>query len=118
MKRAIAIVRRAKFLPFGLIAAINALFLLAFAATLLIAAGRVDAAEMPKCTGSDMMAELAATDPAALGKIQEQANATLNGKGLLWKIETSGAEPSYLFGTMHMTDPRVTSLTPDAEQAF
>jgi uncharacterized protein YbaP (TraB family) len=23
-----------------------------------------------------------------------------------------GLEPSYLFGTMHMTDPRVTALTP------
>jgi hypothetical protein len=118
MKRATAIVRRAGSQPLGLIAAINVLFFLAFAATLLIAAAPGHAAEMPKCTGSDMMAQLAAKDPAALQKIEDEASATPNGKGLLWKIETPGAEPSYLFGTMHMTDPRVTSLTSGAQQAF
>lgn len=30
--------------------------------------------------------------------------------GLLWKIETAGGEPSYLFGTMHSEDPRVVQL--------
>jgi len=30
--------------------------------------------------------------------------------GLLWKIETPGARPSYLFGTIHVDDPRVTAL--------
>jgi uncharacterized protein YbaP (TraB family) len=33
-------------------------------------------------------------------------------------VETEGSQPSYLFGTMHMTDPRVTALTPGAEQVF
>ena len=78
---------------------------------LLLAAGQAHA-EMPVCTGKDMMAELATNDPALLAKIEQEAAATLNGKGLLWKIETPGGAPSYLFGTMHMTDPRVTHLTP------
>ncbi len=34
------------------------------------------------------------------------------GEGLLWRIETAGSEPSYLFGTIHLTDPRVTKLPP------
>ena len=46
---------------------------------------------MPVCTGNDMMAELAAKDdPALLARIEQEAAATPNGKGLLWKIETAG----------------------------
>ncbi len=32
------------------------------------------------------------------------------GKGLLWKVERDGVEPSYVFGTMHVSDRRVTAL--------
>ena len=32
------------------------------------------------------------------------------GKGLLWKVERDGAEPSWVFGTMHVSDTRVTAL--------
>ncbi len=32
------------------------------------------------------------------------------GKGLLWKVERQGVEPSYVFGTMHLSDERVTAL--------
>ena len=38
--------------------------------------------------------------------------------GLLWKIEVSGAAPSYLFGTMHSEDPDVTRLPDVVRQAF
>lgn len=31
-------------------------------------------------------------------------------KGLLWQIEKPGVKPSYLFGTMHSENPRVTKL--------
>ena len=34
----------------------------------------------------------------------------LNGQGLLWKIERDGVEPSWVFGTMHVSDERVTAL--------
>jgi uncharacterized protein len=119
MKRAIAIAvaDRGANLALKLIAALNVLFFVSFLAMLLLAAGQARA-EMPVCTGNDMMAELATSDPAALAKIEQEAAATLNGKGLLWKIETPGTAPSYLFGTMHMTDERVTHLTPSAESAF
>ncbi len=42
----------------------------------------------------------------------------LHPRGLLWKIEKSGVEPSYLFGTMHVSDPRVTRLAAEVERAF
>jgi len=39
-------------------------------------------------------------------------------RGLLWKIESSGAPPSYLFGTIHTDDARVTDFSPGFKQAF
>lgn len=39
-------------------------------------------------------------------------------KGLLWKIERSGAPPSYLFGTMHSDDPQVVQLAGPVRKAF
>jgi uncharacterized protein YbaP (TraB family) len=36
----------------------------------------------------------------------------------LWRIERDGAEPSFILGTMHVTDPDVTALSPAIEQAF
>jgi uncharacterized protein YbaP (TraB family) len=68
--------------------------------------------------GKDLLAELRQTDPAAVGKLEAKANQTLNGKGTLWKIEKQGLAASWLFGTIHMTDPRVTSLTPSAQTAY
>lgn len=39
-------------------------------------------------------------------------------KGLLWKIERSGAQASYLLGTMHSEDPRVMNLAPEIQRPF
>jgi len=100
-----------------LIAAINVLFLLSFLAMLGLAETQARA-ETPACTGQDMLSALQKDDPALYKKIEAQAAGTLNGKGLLWKIEKAGETPSYLFGTMHMTDPRVTSLPDHARKAF
>lgn len=117
MKRALAIADRCSDAALKLFAAINVLFLLSFVAMLLLAVGQVRA-ETPACTGKDALRELAAERPDELARITAEAAKTLNGKGLLWKIEKDGLVPSYLFGTMHMTDPRVTALTPHAQQAF
>lgn len=38
--------------------------------------------------------------------------------GLLWKISRPDVAPSYVFGTMHVEDPRVTRLNPAVESAF
>jgi uncharacterized protein YbaP (TraB family) len=38
--------------------------------------------------------------------------------GLLWKIETPGVAPSYLFGTYHSNDPRITTLPCPVKEVF
>ena len=42
----------------------------------------------------------------------------LYGEGLLWKLERQGDEASYLFGTMHIADPRVLALPEPVRGAF
>lgn len=39
-------------------------------------------------------------------------------KGLLWKIERDGVQPSFLLGTMHSEDPRVLKVAPEVQRAF
>jgi uncharacterized protein YbaP (TraB family) len=39
-------------------------------------------------------------------------------KGVLWKLERSGSNPSYLFGTIHVADRRVTDLPPIVRDTF
>ena len=75
-------------------------------------------AEEIACTGTDLVGQLAEKDPALLRKIKDEAAAIPNGKGLLWRVEKDGIAPSYLFGTMHLTDPRVTELPAAAKGAF
>ena len=108
---------RAALLSLKLLAAGNVLFLISFLVVTTLAMGKARA-EAPACTGQDMLAALANDDPALLDKVATEAGRTLNGSGLLWKLEKDGGKPSFLFGTMHMTDPRVTRLTPAAQNAF
>ncbi len=39
-------------------------------------------------------------------------------RGLLWKIERADGQASYLYGTMHTSDPRVTKLAAPVRAAF
>lgn len=59
------------------------------------------------CGASDVLKGLAASEPEAHSKIIAAGKTVPNGEGLLWKIEKPGVQPSYLFGTMHSTDPRL-----------
>lgn len=102
----------------AVLAALNLLFLLALATTLLLLAPAASATDGPECTGRNLVEELAASDPALLAHVRAEASAIPNGQGTLWKIEKDGLEPSWLFGTMHLTDRRVTELTPAAHRAF
>jgi len=104
-------------LALRLIAALNLIFLAFFLAGLTLSV-RDAAGEEVVCTGQDMIAEFEKSDPALLETVRKQAAQVENGSHLLWRIEKPGAEPSYLFGTMHMTDPRVVSLPPQAQRAF
>jgi uncharacterized protein YbaP (TraB family) len=39
-------------------------------------------------------------------------------RGLLWRVEGAGAPASHVFGTVHLSDPRVTRLPPAVAQAL
>jgi len=98
---------------------LQALSWVLLASFLLIALGvaRTHAEELG-CGGHDLIAEMAKSDPARLEALRKEAAGTENGKGLLWKIEQPGRKPSYLFGTMHLTDPRVLKLPDAAQNAY
>lgn len=108
---------RCSALALRLIAAINLLFLLLFLCGLFLSV-RSAAGEEIACTGKDMIAAFERSDPALLERVRKEAAAVENGSHLLWRIERPDARPSYLFGTMHVTDPRVLSLPPQAREAF
>ena len=115
MKRVIAIADRAALISLKLLVALNVLFFLSFLAILLLV-GRAHAEAA--CGGADLLASLETSDPVAFKKVETEAAAVPNGKGLLWKLEKPGERPSFLFGTMHVTDARVTTLPAAAQKAY
>ena len=40
------------------------------------------------------------------------------GKGILWQIDSNNGKTSYLFGTIHVDDPRITRLHPKIKKAI
>ena len=70
------------------------------------------------CTGKNVLPDLKQNNPEAFAAIEKKARATLNGSSVFWKIEKPGVQPSYLLGTMHMSDARVVELSKRAEAAF
>lgn len=79
------------------------------------------AAELPAapvCRGQDLLPELAAQDPSALDRIDQAAKAIANGEALLWRISRPGIVPSHLLGTIHLSDDRVTALSPRVADAL
>lgn len=99
-----------------LIAALH-VALLVVTAFVLFSVSPARAGEPPACTGEDLLPALQKTDPATYDKIVAEAAKTPNGKGIFWKIEKAGLSPSYLLGTMHVTDPRVLAMPMGASEA-
>ncbi len=69
------------------------------------------------CTGVDMLAEAETKDPELFKSVTEQAKKLENGEAILWKIEKAGVAPSHLFGTIHISDARVTAMTDKVNKA-
>lgn len=65
-----------------------------------LAVARADAAAPEACRGRD----LSQIEGLAAAKAK-RAGELVNGDGLLWRIEKPGLAPSWLYGTMHSTDP-------------
>lgn len=117
MTRTLALADRTALFCVKLLAGLNLLFFLSFLIVLAMATGRAQA-EAIACAGVDLMEKLEKDDPAAYAKARQEADAVLNGKGVLWKLEKEGAQPSYLFGTFHLSDPRVVTLPASAQAAY
>jgi uncharacterized protein YbaP (TraB family) len=82
-------------------------------------AGTQTAMANTNCTYKNLYTEMQQTDPAAYAKIKAQADATLNGRGLFWKIShEDDAHVSWIFGTMHKSDPRIINLPKNVEEAL
>lgn len=78
-------------------------------------------AQATTCAGKNLMTELKVSDPNLFAEIRRAADATPNAKGLLWKIENTekpDQAPSYMFGTIHLTDDRVMELPESVKSAF
>jgi hypothetical protein len=77
-----------------------------------------EAAPEKTCQGVNMLEELRSTDPETFAKIEADAKATENTGAILWKIEKANLAPSYLFGTIHLTDTRVATIPEPAAAAL
>ncbi len=80
-------------------------------ASLALAALAGPASGMPQCAGKDLLADLRDRDPVLAQHIRKEGARLANTEANLWRIEGGGADPSYLFATVHVTDPRITQVS-------
>jgi len=90
--------------------------LAAFVAALCLRA--VAAIAQPVCQGTDLLAALARTRPEVHAAILKVAQAGPNGEAMLWRISGPDQKVSWLFGTIHLTDPRAHALSPAIREAL
>ncbi|MEM9783729.1 MAG: TraB/GumN family protein [Pseudomonadota bacterium] len=69
------------------------------------------------CRGDDLLARLAAEDPAAHQAIIEEGKTVLNGEARLWRVAAPSGAVSHLFGTYHDTGV-FDRLSPAMHEAF
>ena len=65
---------------------------------------------VPSCQGTNLLEQLKTQDAKAYQALIKRENGVPNGKGLLWKVERDGTPASYIYGTMHVSDERLTTL--------
>jgi uncharacterized protein YbaP (TraB family) len=111
--------KRAQDLTLWLLAAVHVLVLLSFLVVLgvMAPAHAQDTEEDAACGARNLMVEMKAQDPAGYAALVAEGDKVPNGKSIFWKIEKPGLAPSYLLGTMHVTDPRVLRMPPGAAKA-
>ena len=93
-------------------AALLALFVLS------LGVGLARADDEKSCKGRDLRAELAISAPEAMEEVRATAAATPNGDARLWQLTAANGAVSYLYGTMHISDPEITRLGPEAQLAY
>lgn len=63
------------------------------------------------CRGDDLLNRMAVEAPADYAAIEADARAMPFGQGVLFRIVRPGVPPSFLFGTLHVVDPRLAALS-------
>ena len=82
-----------------------------------LAAGpHVPSAHAATCAGDDLRPAIEAAAPGSLARLD--ALMAENGDGRLWRVTSPGGAVSHLYGTMHVADPEIVRLGPEALDAF
>jgi uncharacterized protein YbaP (TraB family) len=76
------------------------------------------AAAPAPCGGTDLLAKARAEQPEAYAAFEHEAGTVPNAEGLLWRIQSGDAPPSYLFGTMHTTEADLVALSAPVREAL
>lgn len=76
---------------------------------------KIHPAKPPVCGGTDLTKTFSKNDQK---KFASQSKAIINGNAKFWKIEKSGVKPSYLLGTMHVSDPKIITLSKRQKDIF
>ncbi len=105
-----------KYFPLFVYGVFKFLFLMLFA----LSVGNASAAspQSNQCSGEDLLVQLAVNAPDALKSIQNQAQKIKYGNARLWKVSREGVRDSWVFGTMHSADKRISVLPAGAREAF
>ncbi|MBW6423909.1 TraB/GumN family protein [Rhizobium sp. XQZ8] len=74
-------------------------------------------AQTQACSGKNLVEALKSENQPEYEQLVAQGDKVPNAKGIFWKIEKDGLDTSYLFGTMHVSDPRVLDLPESVEDA-
>lgn len=72
----------------------------------IILAGFAPVAAQPACQGSDLIARMKREEPQRYERLADEAKRTPFGSARLFKVSKGKRPPSWLFGTMHSSDPR------------
>jgi len=74
--------------------------------------------DVPLCKGRNLLEQVRNEQKEDYATIKKLADKQINSNAIFWRISDRQTAPSYLFGTVHSTDPRVTSLAPQVETAL
>jgi len=64
-----------------------------------------------ECQGHDLFPALKSEAPETYAAIEAAASAMPFGRGKLFRLSREGTTPSYLFGTLHLSDPRIADFS-------
>lgn len=73
---------------------------------------------LPLCEGNNLIQDMRGRAPEAYAQLKALADQEINSNALFWRITGRGVPPSFLFGTYHSTDPRITKMPLESKAAL